>query len=46
MKKYYDTIQEFKEYVDAYCKKHHISIDEALTHKLIKEVLQNILAIK
>ena len=31
-------MNNFTKYVDAYCKKHRISVDEALTHKLVKEV--------
>jgi hypothetical protein len=46
MRKYHDTIPEFKEYVDRFCKKHHISVDEALEQNIIKDVLKYYLAIK
>ena len=29
---------KFREYVDKYCKKHEITIDEAMEHKLIRQV--------
>lgn len=34
---YYDSNYDFKSYVDRYCVQNHISIDVALTHKMIKE---------
>lgn len=34
----YETNQDFKEYVDRYCMKHKITVEEALTHELVKEV--------
>jgi hypothetical protein len=45
MKNYYNTNPEFKEYVDRYAKKHGISVDEALTHKIVKEFYKYLLAI-
>lgn len=45
MKKYYYSIPAFKEYVDKYAKKHGISVDEALEHDLIKNILKHYLAI-
>lgn len=40
MIKLYDVCEDFKEYVDKYSKKHKISVQEALTHKLVQEVAQ------
>lgn len=34
----YNKNASFKHYVDAYCKKHEISVEEALTHELVKTV--------
>ena len=33
----YAINEDFRNYVDRYCKKHNISIAEALTHKLVQE---------
>ena len=38
MKELYDKNEDFKDYVDAYCKKHEISKEEAFTHKLVMNV--------
>ena len=35
---FYQKDDNFKVYVDRYCKKHGIGVAEALTHELIKEV--------
>lgn len=40
IKNYYDTVPEFKEYVDKYAAKHHITVEEALTHALVKSYLE------
>lgn len=34
----YKFNQQFREYVDKYCKKHGYTVDEALTHELVKQV--------
>lgn len=31
-------MNDFTKYVDAYCKKHGVSVEEALTHEMVKEV--------
>lgn len=38
MKKFYKENAAFKEYVDKYCLKHRISVNEALTHEVVKQV--------
>lgn len=40
MRKQYNENSDFKEYVDRYCKKHKCTVDEALTHALVKEVYE------
>lgn len=40
MREYYDTIPDFKEYVDKYAAKHYLTVDEALEHAVIKNYLQ------
>ena len=35
---FYQKDDNFKAYVDRYCKKHGIGVAEALTHEIIKEV--------
>ena len=35
---FYNNNKDFKTYVDKYCKKHEITIDEAMEHKLIRQV--------
>ena len=37
---FYNSNKDFKTYVDKYCKKHGISVETALTHRLIKEVAE------
>lgn len=37
----YNKCEDFKEYVDKYSTKHKISVQEALTHKLVQEVGKN-----
>lgn len=34
----YRTDEEFRRYVDAYAKTHNITIETAMTHKLVKNV--------
>ena len=38
MKELYNQNEDFKDYVDAYCKKHEISKDEAFSHKIVVNV--------
>lgn len=38
MIKLYNVCEDFKEYVDKYSAKHKISVNEALTHKMVQEV--------
>lgn len=33
----YKFNQRFREYVDKYCKKHGCTVDEALTHELVRQ---------
>ena len=40
MKNYYDTIPDFKEYVDKYATSNNITVDEALTHAIVKNYLE------
>lgn len=37
LREYYDSNYDFKSYVDRYCVQNHISLEVALTHKMIKE---------
>ena len=36
MKKHYNNNSDFKGYVDRYAKKHGITVEEALTHEIVK----------
>ena len=38
MMDFYNSNKDFKEYVDKYCKKNGISVEDAIKHKLIEEV--------
>lgn len=38
MREFYETNLDFRLYVDRYCVQHNVSVDEALTHELVKEV--------
>lgn len=38
MKEFYTENKEFREYVDKYAKDNKISVDEALTHAIVKEM--------
>lgn len=40
MKNYYDTIPDFKLYVDKYAISNNITVDEALTHAMVKNYLE------
>ena len=35
-KEYYETNEDFKEYVDKYCVKHNITTDEAIKHYTVQ----------
>lgn len=34
----YDRNKDFREYVDRYCRKHQISVEEAVLHEIVKGV--------
>ena len=36
MRDFYDINEDFKAYVDKYANKHHLTVDEALTHSLVR----------
>ncbi len=38
MKELYEKNFNFREYVDRYCVQHKVTVDEALTHALVKDV--------
>lgn len=38
MKEFYNENADFKGYVDRYCKKHKVTVDEALAHEIVKQV--------
>ena len=40
MKKYYQKNKDFRDYVDKFCKKHKISVEEAMKHRIVKEVYE------
>jgi hypothetical protein len=35
---FYNTNQDFKEYVDKYCNTYKVTVEEALSHALVQEV--------
>lgn len=37
MREFYETNKDFKDYVDKYAKKNHITPDEALAHASVRE---------
>lgn len=37
MREFYETNQDFKEYVNRYAAQRKITVDEALTHALVRE---------
>ena len=41
MKEMYKENDLFKRYVDAYSKKHHITVEEALEHKMVRMVAES-----
>lgn len=45
MKELYNTNPDFKDYVDRYCIKHNVTVDDALEHYIIKESAKYYLAI-
>jgi hypothetical protein len=36
MKNLYETNMDFKTYVDRYCTKHNLTVEQALEHRIIK----------
>ena len=40
MDEFYATNEDFSEYVDRYCKKHEITVQEALKHKIVKHYFE------
>lgn len=38
MREYYDNNEDFKTYVDKYCQKNRITVDEALSHESVRQV--------
>lgn len=38
MKEYYNTNSDFKRYVDRHCKQYECTVDEALTHEIVRQV--------
>ena len=41
MKDYYNTNEDFKEYVERYSKKHRCTVEEALKHKVVEDVYEH-----
>lgn len=37
MKEFYDTNDDFRKYVNKYCNKHKLTVDEALNHSMVRE---------
>ena len=35
---FYNTNQDFRDYVDKHCRKHKCTVEEALTHAIVQEV--------
>lgn len=35
---FYNTNQDFREYVERYCRKHKCTVEEALTHAIVRAV--------
>lgn len=40
MKEFYNRNDDFKRYVDRYCKQYGFSIEEAIEHELVKHVAE------
>lgn len=38
MEEFYNNNSDFKVFVDKYCKKHSITVEEALQHEIIRQV--------
>ena len=38
LKNFYNTNQDFREYVERYCWKHKCTVEEALTHAIVRAV--------
>lgn len=39
----YKTNKEFSRYVDAYCKKHEINVDTAISHRVVQSYSESVL---
>lgn len=35
---FYKTNKDFQDYVDNYCRKHKCTVEEALSHEIVKQV--------
>jgi hypothetical protein len=42
MLSFYEDNKDFRDYVDAYCKKHKISVESALQHYIVRAVADQI----
>lgn len=42
----YETNKDFKEYVDRYCMKHKCTVEEALTHAIVRAVEEDYREVK
>ena len=38
MMEFYNHNEDFKRYVDSYCKQYGLTVDEALEHEIVKQV--------
>lgn len=38
MQELYENNKDFKRYVDLYCRRYDLSVEEALEHKMVQEV--------
>lgn len=38
MKELYEKNKDFREYVNRYCGKHNVTVEVAITHKIVQEV--------
>ena len=41
MREYYNTNEDFKEYVKRYCDKQKCTVEEALSHKVVEDVCEH-----
>lgn len=40
MREFYENNEDFRGYVDRYANKHNLTVDEALTHSLVREAYE------